>query len=180
MKQLFTSLVALAVLAIAGAAFAAEGTKLATVDLRKIGQDSKAGAEANKALENLTEKLGKNLKKKEAELDKLRSALEGKGKKLSESERSAKVKEFEKKIGAYREAAGNAQKELQDKGEEFAKKLMADMEKVVREYAQKNSYALVIRKADVLYNDGKTPVTDITEEILKIFDTPPPEAAPKK
>lgn len=180
MKHLFTSLAALAVLGIASAAFAAEGTKLASVDLRKIGQESKAGVEANKALEKLTENLGKNLKKKEAELDKLRATLEGKGKNLTDKERSAKAKEFEKKIGVYRETAQNAQKELQEKGEEIGKKIMADVEKIVKEYAKKNSYSLVLRKGDLIYDDGKNPVTDITEEILKIFDTPPPVESPKK
>jgi outer membrane protein len=180
MKRLFRALAALAVLSLAGTAFSADGIKLASVDFRKIALESRAGAEANKALANLTEKLGKNLKTKEAELDKIRAALEGKGKKLTDKERSAKSKEFEKKLESYRETAQNAQKELQAKGDEFGNKITEDVEKIIKEYAQKNGYALIIRKGDLLYSDGKNQVTDITDDILKLFDNALQEAAPKK
>ena len=180
MKRLFTSLAACAVLSLAGTAFAAEGIKLASVDLGMIAQESRAGSEAKKDLEKLKETLGKNLKKKEAELDKIKSALEGQGKQLTDKERSAKVKEFEKKIEAYRETAQKAQKELQTKGDEYGNKIMEAVEKLVKEYALKNNYALVIRKGDLLYNDEKNQVTDITADILKLYDTPPQDAASKQ
>lgn len=178
MKQIFTVLAALSVLSLAGISSAADGVKLASVDLGKIAQESKAGSEAKKELEKLKDKLGQNLKKKEAELDKLRSSLEGKGKKLTDSERSAKAKEFEKKIEAYRETAQNAQKELQAKGDEYGNKIMDALEKLIKDYAEKNGYALVIRKSDLLYNDEKNKVSDITGDIMKLFDAPPAPSAP--
>ena len=179
MKRLFTSLAAIAVISLAGTAFSADGTKLAAVDLGRVAQESKAGTEARKELDALKEKLGKNLLKKQAELDKLRAALDGKGKRLTDSERSAKAKEFEKKIETYRETAQNSQKELEDKGDEFIKKLMDNLEKLVKNYAEKNSYSLVIRKGDLLYNDNKNKITDITDDILKLFDALPNEKAAK-
>ena len=56
-------LITLLVLSVATAATAADGLKVATVDLGKIAQESKSGAEAKKTLENIAEKLGKGLKK---------------------------------------------------------------------------------------------------------------------
>ncbi len=171
---------ALFALSLAGAAFAADGIKLASIDLTKVAQESKAGAEAKKHLKAMTEKLGKGLKKREAELDKLKAALEGKGKQLSAKERAAKQKEFQKKIEAYRQAVQDAQKDLQGKEQEYLAKLMADIEKTVKEYAPKNGYALVIRKGDVIYDDGKNQITDVTDDILKALDRSAGAAAPKQ
>ncbi len=180
MKGLLLSIIALLALSGAGPATAADGKKIASVDFMKIGQESKAGAEATASLKKLTETLGNKLKTKEAELEKLKTALEGKGKQLTPKERSAKEKEFKKKLEAYREWAMNAQKEIQTKEDEYGKNLLAGVEKVIKDYAPKNGYSLVIRKGDVVYSDGSYEVKDITEDILKIFDGGPQEAAPKK
>lgn len=180
MKRLLIPLFTLVVLAVAGTSPAADGMKIATVDLRKIAQESKAGAEATKAMSKLAETLEKKMKTKEAELEKIKAALEGKGKPLSPKERSAKEKEIRKKLDAYREAAQNAQKELLAKEEEYGVKIMAGIEKTVKEFAPKNGYTLVIRKGDVIYSDGKVEVTDVTDDILKLYDAPPPEGAEKK
>ncbi len=180
MKSRVICFVILFALSLAGTAFAADGIKLASIDLTKIAQESRAGGEARKTLEAMTEKLGKGLKKKEAELDKLKAALEGQGKQLSAKERVAKGKEFQKKIEAYRQAAQSAQKELQAKEQEYLGKLITDVEKTVKEYAPKNGYALVIRKGDVIYDDGKTQITDVTDDILKVLDKAPAETAPKQ
>ena len=179
MKRLFTFLAASAVLSFAGTAFPAEGTKLASIDVNYVAQESKAGAEAAKELEKLKETLGENLKKKESELNKIKSSLEGQGAQLSEKKRSAKTKEFQKKIEAYREAAQSAQKELLNKGDEYSSKIKGAIEKLVKEYSLKNNYSMVIVKGGFLYNDDKTPVTDITADILKLYDKSQQDAASK-
>ncbi len=179
MKRLLTPLVALVALSVAGAAFAADGIKLASVDFRKIAQESKAGAEATKELSKVADKLEKGMKEKEAGLEKLKDALEGKGKKLTAKEKTAKEKELRKKLEAYREMAKDAQHELQTKEDEFGNKLMEKLDRIIKEFAPKNGYALVIRKGDVIYTDGKNEITDITADILKLLDGPPQEAAPK-
>ncbi|HEY6872457.1 MAG TPA: OmpH family outer membrane protein [Geobacteraceae bacterium] len=180
MKYSTIPLVSLLILSFAATAFAAEGLKIASIDLTKIAQESKAGEKAKQSLEKFTETLGKNLKKKEAELDKLKAALEGKGKPLSAGQRSVKEKEFRKKFEAYRQSAQNAQKELQAKEEEFLDKLMAEIKKTVKEYAPKNGYALVLRKGDLIYSDEKNQTTDITDDVLKVLNGAQEEAAPKQ
>lgn len=180
MKYRMIPFIIMIALAVTGSALAADGMKLASIDLSKIAQESKSGAEAKNSLEKLTETLGKKLKVKEAELDKIKAALEGKGKQLTAKERSAKQKEFQKKIEAYRQAAQGAQKELQTKEGAYLSKLMTEIEKAVKEYAPKNGYALVIRKGDLVYSDGKNQITDVTDDVLKLVDGGPQEAAPKE
>ena len=181
MKRLFTSLAALVVLSLTGTAFSAEGGKLASVDLRKIALESKAGAQFMEDLKKKKEQLEGNLKTKEGELKKLLESLEGKGKKLSDKEKSAKQKQAQKKYEGLQEYAQKAQKELQSKEDEYTGKILSGVEKVIKEYAAKNGYSLFIRKGDLVYTDGKYEVKDVTDDILKLYDgAPQEEAAPKK
>ena len=181
MKHLFTSLAALVVLFLTGTAFSAEGGKLASVDLRKIAIESKVGAQATEDLKKQKEQLEGKLKAKESELKKLLDSLEGKGKKLSDKEKSAKQKQAQKKYEGLQEYAQNAQKELLAKEDEYTSKILSGVEKVIKDYAVKNGYSLFIRKGDMVYTDGKYEVKDVTEDILKLYDsTPQEEAASKK
>lgn len=180
MKRLLIPVLTLLAISLAGAALAADEARIASVDLRKIALESKAGKEATKTMEKIAGKLQGKLKAREAELNKLKDALEGKGKQLSAKEITAKEKEIRKKLDQYREAAENAQKEMQAKEEEIGNRIMAEIEKIIKEYAPKNGFALVIRKGDIIYSDGKYQVTEVTDEILKIFDSAPPEGAPKE
>ena len=129
MKGLFIPVFAALVLSIAGAALAADGVKIASVDVRKVAVESKAGTEVAKTLSKLAQKYESNLKAKQTELEKIKAALEGKGKKLTETERAAKEKEIQKKLGQYRELAQNAQKELQAKEEQLGGKVLEESRK---------------------------------------------------
>lgn len=180
MKRLVASITALAIVTLAGAAFAADGNKIASVDLRKIALESKAGAAATADLKKTKDKFEGNLKAKENELKKFLESVEAKGKKLSDKEKAAKQKQAQKKYEALQETAQNAQKELQAKEDEYTAKILAGVEKVIKDYAAKNGYSLFIRKGDLVYSDGKLEVKDVTDDILKLYDAPPQEEAPKK
>jgi outer membrane protein len=177
MKRLLITACALFILTTAGAALASDGIKIASVDLRKVALECRDGVEASKILSKMAETLESTLKAKQTELEKIKDALDGKGKKLTAKERSAKEQELQKKIGQYRELGQNGQKELQAKEQELGSKIMDRIEKIVKEFAPKNGYSLVIRKSDIVYIDEKN---DVTAQILKLVDAPPEEAPAKK
>jgi outer membrane protein len=177
MKLLLITTCALLILAAAGTAVAADSIKIASIDLRKIALESREGVEASKTMAKMNETVENTLKAKQAELKKFKDALEGKGKKLTAKERTAKEQEFQKKIDQYRELGQNAQKELQAKEQELESKIMDRIEKIVKEFAPKNGYSLVVRKSDVVYIDEKS---DVTAQILKLVDAQPEEAPAKK
>lgn len=177
MKRLMITACAFFILTTAGTALAADGIKIASVDVRKVALESRDGLEAKKTLSEMADAVENTLKTKQAELEKIKDVLDGKGKKLTAKERSAKEKDLQKKIGQYRELGQNAQKELQVKEQELGSKIMERIEKIVKEFALKNGYSLVVRKSDVVYIDEKS---DVTAQILKLVDTPPEEAPAKK
>jgi outer membrane protein len=171
MKHLRTFLAALAVFSLAGSAFAAGSVKIASIDMRKIALESKNGVAMATELKKLKDKLEVDLKAKDVDLKKFLKSLEAKGKTLSAKEMDAKKKEAQKKYEKLQESAKNADKELQAKEEEFSGKVMARLEKIVKDYAVKNGYSLFIRKGDLVYTDGKNEIKDVTDDIMKIYDS---------
>jgi Skp family chaperone for outer membrane proteins len=151
--------------------------KLASIDVRKVAQECKEGVDATKTLSKMATKVEADLKRKQTELEKIKAALEGKGKQLTPQERTSKEKDIRKKLEKYRETAEKAQKDLQAKEEELGGKIIERIDKTVKEYAPKNGFALVVRKNELIYSDAKNEVTDITGEILKLVDSQPPPAA---
>jgi outer membrane protein len=171
MKQLRSFLAVLAVLSLAGSAFAAEGVKIASVDMRKIALESKNGTKMTAELKKTKENLEGKLKAKDAELRKYLESLQAKANTLSAKEKEAKQKEAQKKYQKLQEMARNADKELQAKEEEFSGKIKAGVDKIVKDYAVKNGYSLFIRKGDLVYTDGKYEVKDVTDDIMKLYDS---------
>jgi Skp family chaperone for outer membrane proteins len=147
--------------------------KLASIDVRKVAQECREGVDATKTLTKFAKKVEADLKHKQNELEKLKDAIEGKGKQLTPQERTGKEKDFRKKLEKYREAAEKAQKDLQTREEELGGKIIERIDKTVKEYAAKNGYPLVVRKGELIYSDAKNEITDITDEILKLVDSQP-------
>ena len=59
--------------------------------------------------------------------------------------------------------------ELQGKDEEFTRKILEGMEKVIQEFGRKNGYTFIFVKNEaMLFVDEKA---DVTEEVLKLFNT---------
>ena len=180
MKQVLTTIAALALFSLAHTAFAADGVKIASVDLRKIALESKAGSQATEDLTKKKDQLEKNLNTKQAEFKKFIEAMEAKAGKMSDKEKAAKKKEAQKKYEALQKAAEKAQAELRTKEDEYTAKIQAGIEKIVKDYAVKNGIALFIRKGDLIYSDGKNEVKDATDEILKLYDGSQQEEGAKK
>jgi outer membrane protein len=180
MKRVVTMIASLAILSLATAGFAADGIKIASIDLRKIALESKVGVQAAESLDKKKDQLENNLKAKEAEFKKFLDATEAKSKTMSEKEKAAKKKEAQKKYEALKKSAENAQVELRAKEEEFTKRIQAGIEKVVKDYAVKNGYTMFIRKGDLIYTDGKNDIKDLTDDILKLYDDSQQEEGTKK
>ncbi len=180
MKRLVTSVVACAVISLAGSAFSDTGIKLGSVDLRKIAQESDKGKKAAATLKEMADKFQEKLDAKRKELEKMKVDLEKNGAKLTAAKRRAKEKEMQKKIGEFREFGQNAEQELTKKDKELSTQVGEELEKVVRDYGRANGYTVITHKEGVIYNSGDYGVKDLTDDILKFVAAPPQEAAPKK
>jgi len=162
--------VSICILSLSSVAFAADEIKLGYVDMPKVVQESEAGKKAMAELKETADKLQSSMKAKEKELEKLKTALQDKGKTLTEAKRTAKEKEFQKKFEAYQEAGKNAQQEFSKKEMELSKPIREDLDKLVKDYGLKNGYTVISHKEGIIYNNSKYEVKDLTDEIIKLFN----------
>jgi outer membrane protein len=150
-------------------AFGAEGGKLGFIDMQKALNLSESGKEAKEQLAAKVKKYQDEINVKQEELKKLKDDLEKQSVLLSDSARSAKEKDYQQKLKEFQRFTKDAQDELQAKDEEFTKRIIEELERVIQDYGRKNGYAIIfVKNESMIFADDKA---DLTEDVLKIFNT---------
>lgn len=147
--------------------FAAD-VKLGYVDMQRALNSSEAGKEAKEQLAARVKKYQDEINVKQEEIKKLKEDLEKQGMLLSETARAAKEKDYQQRLKEFQRFTKDAQDELQGKDEEYTRKIIEGMDKVVQEFGRKNGYTFIfVKNEGMLFVDDKV---DVTEEILKSFN----------
>lgn len=166
MKQMLLGAV-ITICLTATSVFAAD-LKLGYIDMQRALNGSEAGKEAKEQLATKVKKYQDEINVKQEDLKKLKDELEKQGMLLSESARASKEKDYQNKLKDFQRFTKDAQDELQGKDEEFTRKILEGMEKVIQEYGRKNGYAFIfVKNESMLFVDEKS---DLTEEVLKLFN----------
>jgi outer membrane protein len=148
--------------------FAADA-KLGYIDMQRALNGSEAGKEAKEQLAAKVKKYQDEINVKQDDLKKLKDELEKQGMLLSESARASKEKDYQNKLKDFQRFTKDAQDELQGKDEEFTRKILEGMEKVIQEFGRKNGYTFIfVKNEGMLFVDDKA---DLTEEVLKLFNS---------
>jgi outer membrane protein len=180
MKRLVTSLAVVTALACASTVFADEGMKIASVDFRKIVQESEKGKKGTEEMKEMAGQYQTKLNAKRKQLEKMKADLDKNGAKLTDAKRNAKVKELQKKIAEFQEFGQNAEQEMAKKEKDLSTQVGTELENVIREYGRANGYTAILHKEGIIYNNGNLIVKDLSEDILKSFNSAPKETTPKK
>lgn len=168
MKRIITAFALALSLALAPAAFGAEGVKLGSVDIQKVLILSDAGKQAKEQLAAKGNKYETEKNSREEELKKLKGELEKQSVLLSETARGAKEKDYQQKLKEYQRFLKDAQEDLQAKNDELTNQIVEEIVKTIQEYGKNNGYSFIFVKNDsMIYLDEKS---DVTEEILKVFN----------
>jgi outer membrane protein len=147
--------------------FAAD-VKLGYIDMQRALNSSEAGKEAKEQLAARVKKYQDEINSKQEEIKKLKDDLEKQGMLLSETARSSKEKDYQQRLKEFQRFTKDAQDELQGKDEEFTRKIIEGMEKVIQEFGRKNGYTFIfVKNEGMLFADDKS---DVTEEVLKNFN----------
>lgn len=151
----------------AAPALAAE-VKLGYIDMQRALNSSEAGKEAKEQLATRVKKYQDEINTKQEEIKKLKDDLEKQGMLLSEAARASKEKDYQQRLKEFQRFTKDAQDELQGKDEEFTRKILEGMEKVIQEFGRKNGYSFIfVKNEGMLFVDEKA---DVTEEVLKNFN----------
>lgn len=169
MKRIVTIFALSLSVALATAAFGADGVKLGSVDVQKVLVLSDAGKEAKEQLAGKGNRYEAEKNTREEELKKLKGELEKQSVVLAEDARKAKEQLFMQKRKELDRFLKDAQEDLQAKNDELTSRLVEEIVKLIQDYGKKNGYSLIfVKNESMVYVDENV---DLTEGILKAFNS---------
>ncbi len=142
-----------------GVSFAKE-LKVGYVDIFEVFNEYKKTQEYDKALESEKGKEEKVLERKKSEIEKLQSKLSL----LNEDQQLKERGKLEDAVRDYRETERSAFIDLRKQRDEKMKEIVEDIDAVIKEYAKKNGFDLIINENAILFGSN---TYDITAQILK-------------
>lgn len=150
-------------LVLPGSAFAKE-KKIGYVDVFQVFNEYKKTQEYEKALDAKKTREETRLKQKEDELQKMQDRIAL----LKDAEKEKETAQLQDQADAYKKMAREVVTNLQKEREDKMKELVADVDKIIKDYAEKNGFDVVLNKTAVLF---ATPDMDVTKDILKIANS---------
>ena len=149
--------------------YASEENRIGTIDFQEVLDHSLEGKSVQKKIRQKGEELKSLLEEAQVDIKRLQATYKNEALLMSEEEKKEKLTEYQQKINDFR-------KLQQDSGREFSEfraKLIDNMKKEVKEYAEKKGeeekYLLIIerRSGTVLYARNSM---NITDQIIQDYD----------
>jgi Skp family chaperone for outer membrane proteins len=138
------------------------------IDMNYLLNNSLAGKSIVSQLKNINETNLKNFKKIEEGLKSEESKLISQQKILEKDEYLNQLNDLKKKVSNYKLERSNIINNTLKKKESAQKKLLNELDPILKDYAKKNSVLYIMRKKNIII--GNTEL-DITQIILKSLDS---------
>jgi len=151
-------------------------TKIGSVDLGRIGNETARGKAVQAKLKEMKDKSQSKVDAKRNQLDKLRASLEAKLATFSPAQRAAKAKEFQKKVEEFQKFGKQLEDDLYTTQEKETKGLYDATEAAAGAYGKANGFAVIVVKKELLYVGSNIDAQDVTDALIKAMD----EATRKK
>ena len=145
-------------------------TRIGSVDFARIGTESERGKKLKALLTAKKDKLQGKLDGKKKQLEKLKTSLEAKIATLSQPQREAKAKEFQKKVEEFQKLAQSSEEELVGLQDKESKALFEAIEEAATAYGKANGFAAIVIKKELLYVGSSVEAQDVTEALIKALD----------
>jgi outer membrane protein len=142
-------------------------------DLLKIAEKSDAGKIAKTHFEAKADRLKAQLETKQKLLEKQKATLEAKLPTYSPEQRTAKIKDYEKKVEELRKMLIKADQELKPMQEELIKDIYGKIEKVAREYGARKGFSVLLEKRELLYLGADVEAEDVTDALIAELNAKP-------
>ena len=166
-------------LAQGAAAGSPAGNKVAIVNIQDAIASTNEGKKELDALQQKFSPKQAELKGLNDEVENLKKQLQAQSDKLSDDERSSRVKSLEVKQKSLQRNFEDAQNEFQQAEQEVVNRLGKKMLEVLEKYAKTNGYSMVLDVSNpqtpVLYAN---PGANITKELVEAYNTEVSVAAP--
>jgi len=161
MKKIFGCLLVFAVMFSFSSTCFSKDLKIGYVDIFKVFNDYEKTKEYDTKLEKKKNAAEKELEVKKVIIEKLQNKMSL----LKEAEKTKKREELSKEVQEYRDLEREIFTDIRKERDEKMKDIVEDIDKIVKDYAKKNGFDLVVNSNAVLYG---VKTLDITSQILKI------------
>jgi len=136
------------------------------VDMRKIAAESDAGKVAKAHFEAKADRHKAQIDTKQKLLEKQKATLEAKLPTYTPEQRTAKIKEYEKKVNELKKMLEKADKEMRPMQEELTKELYGKIEAAARVYGAANGFSIILEKRELLYLGKGIDAEDVTAILI--------------
>jgi outer membrane protein len=150
-------------------AAAREDVRIGYVDLQRAIFSSNPGKEARRSLDERTDKLKKDLEKKQEEVRTIKAEFDKQSAVLSPDARAEKERDLQRRIRELERLKQDSEDELNRRDQELSKRILGEVREVVRQIGGKGNYTLILERnaAGVLYAANGV---DLTEEVIKAYN----------
>jgi len=161
MKRIIGCLLVLTVVMSFSSTCFSEDLKIGYVDIFKVFNDYEKTKEYDEKLEAKKKGVEKKLEKKKETIERLQGKLDL----LKEGKRAKEEEKLNKELKEYRDLEREAFTDIKKERDERMKDIVEDIDVIVKDYAKKNGFRLIVNSNVVLYG---AKAMDVTDEILKI------------
>jgi len=165
-KLITTALMSTLVLSVS-MAFAADVAKIGVVDLQRVLVASDRGMAAQADLKKVGTKLEENFKAREAEIIKLKEALEREAMVMSRETREEKEREYRIKVNDFKTLQKKSMQELKAQETQLVSRIREELKGIIEEVGKKEGYLLIIDKAVLHYYPS---TIDATDQVIKKYN----------
>lgn len=136
-------------------------------DIMKIAAESDAGKVAKSHFEAKADRHKAQIDTKQKLLEKQKATLEAKLPTYTPEQRTAKIKEYEKKVDELKKMLQKADNEMRPMQEELVKEVYGKIATAARTYGAANGYSAIVEKRELLYLGKGIDAEDVTEILIK-------------
>lgn len=143
--------------------------KIGIVDLQKALNESEAGKQAKKNLEEIIKAKQKQIDQKGKEIEKLKEEIDKQSSVLSEKALRQKQDELDRKMRDYKRFVQDAQDEVKRKEAQLTEEILKELRKVIYEIGKEEKFTLILEKVEgvILYTDE---AVDITQKVIERYN----------
>jgi len=147
---------------------AADVAKIGIIDFQKVLETSAAGKAIQAELKKENEKMGADLQKKGAEIEKIQRRLERESMVMSKEMREEKEREQRIKVNDFKTLQKRYRSELQKIQVKLMQQLQTDVTTITREIGKKEGYLLIMDKRGVIYAPRSV---DLSDKLIQKLNT---------
>jgi|GEM_PF-3437485 len=147
-----------------------QSVKIGTIDMAKIAGTSSSGKAVYAEVKAKMEKYQKQFKSKETQLKREKADIEAQMPSLAPIQRSAKAKEFQKKLENFQAFIQKAEKDVRTREAELLKKLYESVAKSAEDYGTANGFAAIVTNTELIFTGSTVEIQELTAEIINLID----------